>query len=170
MFAVSRRADKRRCATGVFTPCERRGGNHRRQDGVTCGMRRFVPLLLVLATGCAGGHHHVVARTGLTVVVHRGHSVSRYALTCRPAGGTAPHPAAACRALEDFVRRGRSMRGAKQMCLCALYVNRIVLHGVVDGRRLDGPVEVSGCAACGMGRRAAADVARAFAAVNLSPG
>lgn len=133
-------------------------------------MRWFILLVFAVATGCAGGgHHQAQSRTRLTVIVYRGHSLSRYTLTCGPRGGTAPDPADGCRAFEDFVRRGRRRRVANT-CLCALYVNRIVLRGVVDGRSLAGPVEVSGCAACGMGRRAAADVAHAFAAMHLRPG
>ena len=138
--------------------------------GVEGGMRWFLPILFAVATGCAdGGHHTAQARTHLTVVVHRGHAVSRYTLTCGPAGGSARNPARSCRALEDFVRLERS-RHAANPCFCPLYLNRIVVRGVVDGRRLAGPVEVSGCAACGLGPRAAADVARAFAALHLRSG
>jgi len=131
-------------------------------------MRWFFLILVAVAAGCAGGggHHQAQPRTRLTVVVHRGDSHRRYTLTCGPAGGSAPNPARACRALEDFVRRGRRRRVARN-CLCALHIDRIILRGVVDGRRLAGAVEVSGCAACGMGRPAAADVAAAFAAMHL---
>jgi hypothetical protein len=133
-------------------------------------MKWFILILFAVATGCAGGgHHQTQPRTRLTVVVYRGHSHTRYTLTCGPPGGAIPDPARACRALEDFARRGRR-RHTAHTCLCALYVNRIVVRGVVDGRRLAGPVEVSGCAACGMGRRAAADVAQAFAAMHLRAG
>ena len=133
-------------------------------------MRWLILLVFALATGCAGNEHHQAqAGTRLTVTVHRGRSLHRYTLTCGPSGGTAPDPAAACRALAVFVRRVRGRRTANT-CFCPVYVNRIVVDGVVDGRRLAGPLEVSGCAACGLGPRAAADVAHVFAAMHLRPG
>ena len=133
-------------------------------------MKWLILIVFAVATGCAGGAHpQAQAGTRLTVTVHRGHSVSHYTLTCGPSGGTAPDPADACRALEDFVRRERGRRTANT-CMCPRYLNRIVVRGVVDGRSLAGPLEVSGCAACGLGQRAAADVAHVFAAMHLRPG
>ncbi len=122
-----------------------------------------------LAAGCAGGHG-AVPKTHLRVVVHRGHSRSSYTLTCTPAGGSAPAPQAACRAIEDFIRRADHRRTART-CLCPLYANWISVTGVVEGRRLRGPIEVSFCAACGLaGKQAATDVRRAFAAFRLAAG
>jgi hypothetical protein len=122
-----------------------------------------------LAAGC-GGSHGTVAKTRLRVVVHGGHSRSSYTLTCAPAGGSAPQPAAACRAVGDFIRRSAHRRTART-CLCPLYANWISVTGVVDGRRLPGSIQVSFCAACGLaGKQAATDVRRAFSAFHLTPG
>jgi hypothetical protein len=43
------------------------------------------------------------------------------------------------------------------------------VSGVLDGRKLPRPVEVSDCAACGLGAGALEDVSRAFAAFHLAP-
>jgi hypothetical protein len=131
-------------------------------------MHRLLAILPVLAlAACAGGHATVAPKTRLTVRVMRNDSTARYTLTCRPAGGSAPAPVKACRALEDFLPRRDASRAA---CSCALYVNRIMVSGVLDGRRLREPVEVSACAACGLGARALTDASRAFAAFGLAPG
>jgi hypothetical protein len=131
-------------------------------------MRRLLAILPVLVlAACAGGHATVTPRTRLSVQVNGGHGVTRYSLTCRPAGGSAPEPTRACRALEDFVPRREASHAG---CFCALYVKRIVVRGVLDGRRLRGSVEISGCAACGLGARASADVKDAFASFHLAPG
>lgn len=125
----------------------------------------ILPLLVLAA--CSGGHAGVTPKTRLGVQVNGGHAITRYSLTCRPAGGSAPEPARACRALEDFLPRREASHAA---CACALYVKRIVVRGVLDGRRLRSPVEVSGCSACGLGAAASRDVDHAFAAFHLTPG
>jgi hypothetical protein len=117
------------------------------------------------AAGCTGHHHVAAPTTRLHVTVYRGHSSSRYTLTCNPSGGSAPNQAAACRALEGFLPRRLHSHG---FCFCTLYVNRIIVRGVLDGQDLSEPVEVSGCAACGLGHGASADVTRAFAAFHLT--
>jgi hypothetical protein len=130
------------------------------------------PLLAILPVlilaGCAGSHQTVTPRpkTRLSVQVNGGHGITRYSLSCRPAGGSAPHPATACRALEDFLPRREASHSA---CMCALYVKSIVVRGVLDGRRLARPLEVSGCSACGLGAGARSDVEHAFAAFHLTP-
>jgi hypothetical protein len=131
-------------------------------------MHRLLAVLPILAlAACAGGHAHVTPKTRLSVQVTAGHDTARYTLTCRPAGGSAPDPGQACRALEDFLPRREASRAA---CPCALYMNRIMVTGVVDGRKLSRPAEVSGCAACGLGGRAGHDVQHAFAAFHLAQG
>jgi hypothetical protein len=130
-------------------------------------MHRLPALLLVLAlAACAGGHAAVTPKTRLDVEVSPGHGISRYTLTCRPAGGSAPHPGKACRALEDFLPKTRAGRAA---CACALYEKWIRVRGVLEGRRLANLLEVSGCSACGLGAGARTDVVRAFAAFGLNP-
>jgi hypothetical protein len=101
------------------------------------------------------------------VTVYRGHSAQRFTLTCDPSGGSAPDRAAACRALEDFLPRRVH---AHTFCGCTLYVNRIMVRGVLNGRQLSEPVEVSACAACGLGSQGSRDATRAFAAFHLPPG
>lgn len=118
----------------------------------------------VAAAGCAGHLHAAVPKTHLQVTVYRGHSSSHYTLTCNPSGGSAPDQTAACRALEDFLPRRLHTHS---FCSCALYVNRIIVRGVLDGHELSEPVEVSGCAACGLDRQASGDATRAFAAFHL---
>jgi hypothetical protein len=131
-------------------------------------MRRLLAILPVVAVAaCAGNHVSVPPKTRLTVQVIRNHSSARYTLACRPAGGSAPDPVEACRALEDFLRRREDSRIA---CSCALYVDRLMVSGELDGTRLSRPVEVSQCAACGLGGRALQDADRAFAAFHLAPG
>jgi hypothetical protein len=128
-------------------------------------MHRLLALLPILAlAACAGGHAAVTPKTRLHVEVTSGRDVTRYTLTCRPAGGSAPDPGRACRALEDFLPKRRASRAA---CMCALSVDWIRVRGVLDGRRLSDPVEVSSCSACGLGPGAGRDVNRAFAAFGL---
>ena len=76
-------------------------------------MRRFtriptLALLAVAATACgsgqsAGSSTPSAPSARLEIVISPGlvafPEVRRYRLTCRPAGGTVPHPAAACAAL-----------------------------------------------------------------------
>ncbi len=131
-------------------------------------MRRPLAILPVLVlAACAGSHPTVTPKTRLSVRVLTGRSSARYTLDCRPAGGSAPDPGKACRALEDFLPRRAAGDAA---CACALYVDRIMVSGVLDGRRLSDPIEVSGCAACGLGGTASADVKEAFASFHLAPG
>jgi hypothetical protein len=131
-------------------------------------MHRVLAVVPILAlAACAGGHAAVTPKTRLDVRVDDGHQITRYTLTCRPAGGSAPDPAGACRALEDFLPRLETSHGA---CACALYVKRIAVRGVLDGRRLRSPAEVSGCSVCDLGTVAAGDVPHAFAAFHLTPG
>ncbi len=131
-------------------------------------MHRLLAILPVLAlAACAGHHAAVVPKTRLTVRVMRNHSTARYTLTCLPSGRSTPDPGKACRALEDFLPRRDASHAA---CACALYVNRLMVSGVLDGRRLTSPVEVSECAACGLGAKAVGDANRAFAAFGLTPG
>jgi hypothetical protein len=131
-------------------------------------MQRLPAVLPILAlAACAGGHAAVTPKTRLDVRVAGGHGITRYTLDCRPAGGSAPDPGPACRALEDFLPRREAGRAA---CPCALYVHRIVVTGVLDGRKLRRRVEVSGCSACGLGGRAVDDVQHAFAAFHLAQG
>src|SRR3954447_20855746 len=97
-------------------------------------MTRLLAVLTVLiAAGCAGHHSAVAPKTRLTVRVTANRSAARYTLTCRPAGGSAPDPARACRALEDFLPRREAGRA---VCLCAVYLKSITVRGVLDGRRL----------------------------------
>lgn len=139
-------------------------------------MRRIGPLVLATAAlvgGCFGGGRSGSSSTGthpvatrLTLEVRDGHGVTRFQLTCSPSGGTAPNAAALCRAIQDFIpRRLRARSG----CMCAADVDAIQVSGVLRGRRLRGPVELSGCSACGAGARASADVRAAFQAVGLTP-
>jgi hypothetical protein len=126
-----------------------------------------IVVAIVMTSAACAGTHVAAPRTRLNVTVYRGHSSQRFTLTCNPSGGSAPDQAAACRALEDFLPR--SVR-SHTFCSCTLYVNRIVVRGVLDGRELSEPVEVSACAACGLGDQASGDATRAFAAFHLPPG
>ncbi len=116
----------------------------------------ILPVLMIAA--CAGTHEAVAPKTHLIVRVIGGHSSARYTLTCGPAGGSAPDPGEACRAIEDFLSRREAGRAA---CSCALYVKRIMVSGVLDGRMLPRPV--------GLGAGALEDVSRAFAGFHLAP-
>jgi hypothetical protein len=49
----------------------------------------------------------------------------------------------------------------------AAYTKRLVVRGVLDGKKLPEPVEVSVCAACGLGDHALTDVTRAFIAFGM---
>jgi hypothetical protein len=128
-------------------------------------MHRLLAVLPILAlAACAGGHPAVTPKTRLDVRVDGAHGIMRYTLDCRPAGGSAPDPGQACRALEDFLP-GRE--ASRAVCACALYVKSITVRGVLDGRRLPDPVEVSGCSACGLGADARMEMIRAFSAFGL---
>jgi hypothetical protein len=133
-------------------------------------VRRLLAILPALTLAACAGSHQTVApapKTRLTVRVYRSQASAHYTLTCRPAGGSAPAPDEACRALERFL----PLREASDAgCFCALDVNRITVGGILDGRRLPRAVEVSGCSACGLGAGARSDVEHAFAAFHLTAG
>jgi hypothetical protein len=124
----------------------------------------LVIVLVVMVAACAGGHHGVASKTRLHVLVSGAHSSNRYTLDCRPTGGSAPDGEGACRALEDFLPRREASQAA---CACALYVKRITVSGILDGRKLSRPLEVSTCAACGLGPQAQTDLTQAFAAFGI---
>jgi len=126
----------------------------------------FLLVAVVALTACAGGRHNVESKTRLNVVVYRGHAKSRYTLDCRPAGGSAPNAAKACRALEDFLPR---REGTQASCVCLLSgsTNEIMVSGVLDGSRLSRAVEVSRCSACGLGSIALSDATDAFSAFGI---
>jgi hypothetical protein len=124
----------------------------------------LVIVLVVMVAACAGGHHGVASKTRLHVLVSGAHSSSRYTLDCRPTGGSAPDGEGACRALEDFLPRREASQAA---CACALYVKSITVSGILDGRKLSRPLEVSTCAACGLGPQAQTDLTQAFAAFSM---
>jgi hypothetical protein len=142
-------------------------------------MRAVLCALLVagLVAGCgraAGGGEGTrpgaqaaAATSRLVVTVADMGRRTRYTLTCGPAGGSAPHPAAACRALTDFVRRHG---GAPTLCKCPMPARWITVRGALAGHRLRRPLTVSWCAACGLGARAVADVRAAFRAFGLPTG
>ena len=142
-------------------------GNYPAPAPVKGVVKGFVVTLAVLiASGCAGTHHDVASKTRLNVVVYRGHAKSRYTLDCRPAGGSAPNAAKACRALEDFLPR---REGTQASCVCLLSgsTNEIMVSGVLDGSRLSRAVEVSRCSACGLGSIALSDATDAFSAFGI---
>ena len=80
--------------------------------------------------------------------------VAEYHLTCSPAAGTYPDPAAACRALLDLQRR---MAARHPICMCPMIVTGLPqphVQGVVDGK----PLTLKGaCSFCGLGKQGAAD-------------
>jgi Subtilisin inhibitor-like len=133
-------------------------------EGVVKWLLVIVPLVVVV--GCAGGHHGAASKTRLNLVVTAGggHALRRYTLDCRPTGGSAPNAGEACRALEDFLPRVEHSHAA---CACALYVKRISVSGILDGAKLSRPLEVSTCAACGLGPQAQTDLTQAFAAFGM---
>jgi len=131
-------------------------------------LKRFsmsIVVAIVTASAACAGTHVAAPRTRLNVIVYRGHSSQRFTLTCNPSGGSAPDQAAACRALEDFLPRSVD---SHTFCGCTLYVNRIIVRGVLNGQDLGEPVEVSACAACGLGGQGSKDVTRVFAAFHLT--
>ncbi len=81
--------------------------------------------------------------------------VASRTLTCSPDGGDYLHPAAACRALRDLIRL--EARGPAIACACPLELSPPpVAVGWVDRRRVR--IALGGCAACGLGRSASADM------------
>jgi len=140
-----------------------------------------------LVAGCAGGggpasHDHRPA-THVTVVYSVGRPVAHRAqvtahcpaaarcrpvralgswvlrvmrrLTCEPPGGGYAHPAVACAALRQYARLQHRRRGS--VCACpAQFGIPGQARGLLDGHpvRLDLTV----CAACGLGRHASADL------------
>jgi hypothetical protein len=74
-------------------------------------------------------------------------------LSCDPARGGYADPAAACRALGDYLRRLQN-RGP-QMCMCPFQLWKSRATGMFRGRRV--ALDVAPCATCGMGRAAIAD-------------
>jgi hypothetical protein len=74
-------------------------------------------------------------------------------LSCFPARGGYADPAAACRALGDYLRRSHD-RGAR-MCMCPLELWQSLATGTFRGRRV--ALDMAPCATCGMGHAAVAD-------------
>jgi hypothetical protein len=76
-------------------------------------------------------------------------------LTCDPAAGGYADPASACAALRQFARLEHN-RGAN-VCMCPMMFGIPgKAYGVVAGRPVR--LELTPCAACGLGRHASADV------------
>jgi hypothetical protein len=74
-------------------------------------------------------------------------------LSCLPARGGYADPAAACRALGDYLRRLNS-RGP-QVCMCPIQLWQSLATGTFRGRRVG--LDMSACATCGMGKAANSD-------------
>jgi hypothetical protein len=74
-------------------------------------------------------------------------------LSCSPARGGYADPAAACRALADYLRRARSVQGTACMCPAELWPDAAT--GAFRGRRVR--LDLSACAMCGLGSAAMAD-------------
>jgi hypothetical protein len=132
------------------------------------GMWRSVLLAVVLAgvlAGCSLGGGSGAGSGGqttrLTFTVAEGNSVQhRYNVVCPPTAVQASTvPAGVCAALEDYLPRRIHSRPS---CLCKDYAYAVRVTGVFDGVRIRRPVEVSGCAACGLGNQAQSDVQTVF--------
>ena len=78
-----------------------------------------------------------------------------------------PEPVAACRAIEGLLPRMLAPRNAKS-CHCPMYVNWIEATGVFDGRRLRHAVQISPCAACGLGPKALNEARQALLAFHVT--
>jgi hypothetical protein len=78
--------------------------------------------------------------------------VQQRELQCSPARGGYADPAAACRALADYLRLSRSANGAACSCPPELWPDAAT--GTFQGRQLT--VDLSTCAACGLGDAAIA--------------
>ncbi len=74
-------------------------------------------------------------------------------LSCSPARGGYADPAAACRALADYVPRLHD-RGAR-VCMCPFQAWQTLAVGTFRGRPVT--ADLSACATCGLGRAAIAD-------------
>jgi subtilisin inhibitor-like len=74
-------------------------------------------------------------------------------LSCSPARGGYANPAAACRALADYLPRLRT-RGPN-MCMCPYQLWQTQAVGTFRGRPVS--ADLSACATCGLGRAAIAD-------------
>jgi hypothetical protein len=74
-------------------------------------------------------------------------------LSCSPARGGYADPAAACRALADYVPRLHN-RGARA-CACPFAAWQTLAAGTLRGRPVR--ADLSACATCGLGRAAIAD-------------
>jgi hypothetical protein len=113
-----------------------------------------------LGGGNGGGEARPNARLTLTVAEGNKRVQHRYTVVCHPTDGKPSSVGAAvCAALEDYLpRRIRSRRS----CLYKDYDYAVMVTGVLDGVRIPRPVEVSGCAACGLGNQAQSDVEAFF--------
>jgi subtilisin inhibitor-like len=74
-------------------------------------------------------------------------------LTCSPARGGYADPAAACRALADYLPRLHD-RGAR-VCMCPFQAWQTLAVGTFRGRSVS--ADLSACATCGLGHAAIAD-------------
>ena len=74
-------------------------------------------------------------------------------LSCSPARGGYADPAAACRALADYVPRLHD-RGPR-VCMCPFQAWQTLAVGTFRGRQVT--ADLSACATCGLGRAAIAD-------------
>ena len=81
--------------------------------------------------------------------------IARRTLTCRPDRGGYRDPAAACRALRDLARL--EAHDHARFCMCPFELSPApTAVGRVDRRRIR--FELGGCAACGLGGHALADM------------
>jgi hypothetical protein len=110
-------------------------GNYPTGGSVKTSVKRLLPVFLVLVvSGCFGGHS-AATRTDASAVAPTGHlsltikrlagrcslgapnakcpalPVRRFSLTCGPAGGSAPNPAAACHAIADYLKHIHHLGG-----------------------------------------------------------
>jgi hypothetical protein len=127
-------------------------------------MRRILPIIgillaVVVVSHIRGASGSDQPRTRLSLTVYYGNDQPRghAQLTCDPA----PTPSTSgvahvCAALVDYLPREMTTH---PVCSCGIYWHRVEVTGVVNGHHIGQPVEISGCAACGLGKRARDDVA-----------
>jgi hypothetical protein len=134
-------------------------------------MWRSVLLGVVLAgvlAGCSGGGSKGATQLRLTVYNGDGHPRQHYSVVCDgPGAKPASLDAKLCPAREDYLPR---QMAAHHSCICGIYVHRVMVTGTLDGERIRSPVEVSGCDACGLGKRAGIDVRTVFDVLRIPGG